>query len=592
MRHWLIALTLLLPCAQASAQGSHNFHAATGSSSGLDITLSPWLNAAPHVGYFPVSVSVTNNTGRDGVWEVSVENNEFNGLSSQNRFSIRADKGSVSTSTHLAVAVLGNRTRDRSWTSTTFKIQGPEVTYPGLGSIQGCQIEPVVEESFVALGTQSQTLFPWLNSDIDLATARSSPGIGGSKVITEHTPTDWRGLSGLTSYWMSENEWRSLRGSQKSAVLEWVAMGGHVVIAGNEGSKAEELLTQTVAGFKQQDKKAVVGLGTVAVVEGEVHRNEVQTKSRLQSQNGRTIPYLLESYRTFDWKARDLVPAPTVQTAVIFLFLVVFALLAGPVNLFVFAKSTQRHKLFWTTPLISLVGSVLLLVIIFLSDGTGGSGVRLTVGVMVPEMDRVVIRQEQICRTGVLMGSSFPIAEPSLMNRLEFQDRSRRYDQPEQLRLVENESTRSGDWFQSRSVQAHAVQTVRATRGEVRFRADGDKPTVVSSFDVPLERLWLVDEEGKLWIANDISPGERKTLQQSKEISSLSGWKHADDSLPVLCGSLLRDALRPLQQNPRSIVLAQVKSGSAAKLAIPTLDSIDWKDDQAYLVGSYVIDAP
>src|SRR5690606_21574539 len=56
--------------------------------------------------------------------------------------------------------------------------------------------------------------------------------------------------------------------------------------------------------------------------------------------------------------------------------LVLFAIIVGPVNLFVFAKVGKRHRLFITTPIISLATSLLLVGLIILQDGFGGSGFR------------------------------------------------------------------------------------------------------------------------------------------------------------------------------------------------------------------------
>lgn len=309
----------------------------------------------------------------------------------------------------------------------------------------------------------------------------------------------------------------------------------------------------------------------------------------LEPQNRHSVMNLLEDYGTSTWKARDMVPVPQMQMTLMVLFMVVFAVLVGPVNLFVFAGPTRRHRLFWTTPLLSVAGSLVLLLIMFFSDGTGGSGVRLSVGVMVPELDRVIVRQEQICRTGVLLASAFPVAEPSMMTQLVLKrSRNSVFDTEEHLMLHEDATQRSGDWFRSRSVQAHALQTVRASRGEVRFRASGETPSVVSSLEVPLSRVWVVDEKGDTWIASDVGPGERKNLQKSATPFAQLVW--SERALPPLAGPLLKDALAEVQRLKAGYVIAEVERAAVSRLAVATLDSIQWNEDHAFIVGPYVVE--
>ena len=66
-------------------------------------------------------------------------------------------------------------------------------------------------------------------------------------------------------------------------------------------------------------------------------------------------------------------------------FILVFAVLVGPVNLFWLADASRRHRLFWSTPLISVAASLLLVGVIALQDGFGGSGERVMATLLVPD---------------------------------------------------------------------------------------------------------------------------------------------------------------------------------------------------------------
>ncbi|NIP92090.1 MAG: hypothetical protein GWO24_00865, partial [Akkermansiaceae bacterium] len=69
-----------------------------------------------------------------------------------------------------------------------------------------------------------------------------------------------------------------------------------------------------------------------------------------------------------------------------------------------------RHRLFITTPLISLGASLLLVVLILFQDGFGGSGQRVTLMEIGPE-NTAYLSQEQIARTGVLLKTGFTTTE-------------------------------------------------------------------------------------------------------------------------------------------------------------------------------------
>lgn len=585
---WLMTGVFAAFCA---ADAAPVFQANTNPDSGLSIQVQPWLSSKPPVGYIPVTVKVDNGSGGAGSWTLTGSNLFFRGGISMTNLKLEVRSGASASIPFLAPGGFASETRSGSYESTSFQINGTGIRYPNAGSLQSCSVQSALEKSYVALGNKSEKMFPWLNTRIDTAVGRSSAGIAGSKVEVRDTPVDWLGLSGLSGYWMSESEWRALTLPQKSAVQDWVALGGNVVIGAADGSSAGDVLKQTLPGLNPTGGTVSLGLGNITAVEPKDRLTEGELQSKfLITQNRHTTAHLLEAFADSQWKARDLVPAPAGVSAVMFAFIVMFAILIGPVNLFVFAGPTRRHRLFWTTPLISLAGSAVLLVTMLFSDGTGGKGVRLTVGIMVPELDRIVVKQEQLSRTGVLLGSSFPIAEPSLMNQLRLKSSGFSFASGEKNSLLmEDNGTRSGAWFQSRSMQAQALQTVRATRGEIRFRTEGEARSVVSSFDMPIRRLWLVDEEGKTWSAEGLNPGERKKLTASEAaflVPSSKFW--TEGALPKLAGPLLKDALETVGKAKNGIAFAEVETGSAGKLAIATLNSIAWQQDMAMLVGPYV----
>ena len=171
-----------------------------------------------------------------------------------------------------------------------------------------------------------------------------------------------------------------------------------------------------------------------------------------------------------------------VRSGLIFGFIAIFGILVGPVNLFWLAPAGKRQRMFWTTPLLSLGGSLLLVAIMVLQDGIGGNGARLTLAILQPEQKRLALMQEQVSRTGVLLKRSFPIVEPGWMQPLDLAKAESSYSSREgRHSFDETDTTRTGDWFASRSVQAQLLETVRPSRAAIEVfppAAAGQPPSV------------------------------------------------------------------------------------------------------------------
>ena len=201
------------------------------------------------------------------------------------------------------------------------------------------------------------------------------------------------------------------------------------------------------------------------------------------------------------------------------LILLAFGILVGPVNLFVFAKSGRRHRLFITTPLISIGTSLILIALIIFEDGFGGNGTRITLMEVRPDgnQNAAFIQQEQFSRSGVMTSPSFTVETPALIAQTPLAKSrwarftsgygsSGSYD----LQPTSGGLFASGDWFQSRSEQGQLVTAVLPTRG--RIEATNDPATIVSTFDFPIEILLCRDPSGQWHRGENIGKGKPAKL--------------------------------------------------------------------------------
>ncbi|MFK7910472.1 MAG: hypothetical protein AB8F34_07705, partial [Akkermansiaceae bacterium] len=214
------------------------------------------------------------------------------------------------------------------------------------------------------------------------------------------------------------------------------------------------------------------------------------------------------------------------------LILLAFGILVGPVNLFVFAKAGKRHKLFITTPIISLGCSALLIVIIMFQDGFGGRGHRILLMEIQPEENKAYIIQEQAARTGVLLGSSFETSEPTMISPVALAP-------SRWSRVVANGQSASsytaehgtdglnvsGDWFQSRSIHGHLLKTVRPTRGRIELSPDAGAPKLTSTFDYDLDIIFYHAKDGSWWKAEALKKGNSVTMSATNEME-FNTWRN------------------------------------------------------------------
>jgi hypothetical protein len=402
-------------------------------------------------------------------------------------------------------------------------------------------------------------------------------------------PEDWRGWTQFPVVLCTEAEWLGMNPAARRALLERLALGGRagVLVAAADPARIDGLRLPP----RDPSGRRRIGAGEFVTVEwdGETLTREafetfasgiepgMQAKrfaeyggTRQRFRNTGTYGEPLErrfARLTGVFGPRSLPLVPIVW------FLGLLAVIAGPVNLLVFAGPGRRSRLFWTTPAISLVATAILLGLIFTRDGFGGRGARRVLALLLPGQNATAIVQEQFSRTGVLLSGGFPIAEPAWMRPVGDFDLDAGFHESD-------DAWRSGDWFSSRADQAFVIQTVRPSRSGIELVSGGDAPEVISSIDRPLGRVFVIDEQGRHWTAAGLGTGERRLLEPSTA-GDYEAWlaRHEADAGPVRLAALA--AVRSLPGH------AYAEARSAAGVAVATHDAIRWEDELVLYAGPY-----
>lgn len=405
-------------------------------------------------------------------------------------------------------------------------------------------LERVVEESLKALNLRTPNL---------------------AAVEPAQLPADWRVWSSFATVMMGSDDYTALDGAHRSALRAWVATGGKLILVPRrEGERKSETVGAgsivTLASPLPEPAGAPDLVAAEISLDGGVgHPDASALAADASSLLGKAVAQ------------------PQPQFLYIGLFVIGFAALVGPVNLFLLAPAKRRHRLFFTTPLISLGGVAVLIATILIQDGIGGTGWRQAVVVLLPGANQALVVQEQGSRTGFLLGRTFPLREDTQISMLALPEwgGSGRPTVPA-LQNTLDAGLAGGDWFRSRSSQAQLLQQLIPTRGRVDRvgTTPAGAPIVVSSVGITLRDFVFRDDAGQLWTADALAPGAKITLVPG------SRW-FTEDSL---------NATRRFDAFLRAAVSEQgghwlAKAGPGELAPIPTLRRITWEDADVIYTG-------
>ena len=348
----------------------------------------------------------------------------------------------------------------------------------------------------------------------------------GSEVDIANLPTEWRAYSGVAAFILKDTEWLGLNAAQRAAISDYVAQGGHLTLltSGNLDSRTPELQLPTPDG-----KPGGYGFGTIFLESIPSFPPDADAlKKTIQHDSAHSAMTVDGNFSR--WGLRASVGTIAVSGAFILAFVLVFGSLVGPLNLFVFARGKNRFRLFWTTPLISILASLILVAAILVTDGVGGKGRQLIAVYSLPGAHREAVIQEQVARTAVLFSSQWhsdqdylitPISEHALNEAVApagyrvYGLRSNPADSPDTYIQQENEF--SGNWFRSRAISGQYLQAVRPSRASLTvlnpqaFDSGQAAPVVLSSFPEELDQVFLLDSHWHYWTCAHLGPGRKQT---------------------------------------------------------------------------------
>lgn len=592
------SLCLLLLTLAGSGYGQRSI--ATGMmeiDSGLTLDLSSVFDPLPNSGMVPVKVSVSNERPQDVRWHFSFHSKSLlypKQHEHQSRFTIESPAGQKQSATFLvplSVAYGASHTSGLSYHHEFRMI----AEVPGIANRE----YPVHERSIMKLPCIAISPALALTSHAKLKVAHKSiPSLKGShdgfgsEFSLSDLPEDWRGLSGFDFLMMTVPEWLSLRPAQRLAVVQWARLGRVLDLYHPPPLNPAAAQLPTI----EQNGKHTLSLGEVRFFPWNgMGLEPISTVRRYADARpySRHSEILKTAYaqKNMDWPLRQQLGQAHDGAWQVMLFLVIFGILVGPVNLFVLAPSHRRHRLLITTPLISALATALLCLIILLQDGVGGRGLRFALVNLQPEEATAYVTQEQICRTGVLTHSSFESLQPMILEPVALPPsawvRLTQDTRTGKMTLNQEGKQSSGTYFQSRSEQAHLLRAAVPTRARVEWKAGlaaDAAPELISTLKGDLEQVFCADAAGQLWCSTQpLRTGQSVKLKKCSMSDLRSKLKDITDQAGGHLQRRFLAELLHLDLVPGTFIATS--QAPPAEFTLESLPSIEWQKSYALFLG-------
>ncbi|MEM0895981.1 MAG: hypothetical protein AAGJ79_03770 [Verrucomicrobiota bacterium] len=396
--------------------------------------------------------------------------------------------------------------------------------------------------------------------------------IGALGFVPDRLPADWRAYTGFDVIACRATSWVDVPKPARRAIGEWVKLGGRLVL----WDRSETTLKTVRNDLEALDAKNA-GLGKIILTTASNDSQAARLLRQGWNFKEKNLQHALEhSYEPSNWPLLESMGQRSFGTTLVVLVLIAFGILVGPFNLFSLAKAGRRHLLFITTPIISLVTSLLLAGFIFIQDGFGGSGKRFVLIESDPGQNKLFLTQEQTSRTGVVLNRAFETSDPAWITHVALKSSRWSYvhrDESVNARLSLNGSQFGGDWFRSRSEQAHFAQSVVQSRERLELHdpgtPDGSRPPqLLSTFRCTLENVYFFGRGGTLWVAPEVRSGSPVTLVKSND-DPVEAWQKI---AAPLSGSLRNSTKSVTEDFQESFFFAAAKGDSVPVISAGPMD--------------------
>lgn len=594
-RFFLLCLALHA-CGQVTAQETF-FRSVFEPKSGSYVEVTSLFSKLPSSGYAPVRVTIANRTSVPVSVSLNFhsESNAYYGsgsLHAKSSFTASSPAGIVSAVDFLVPVASTVKNAGSSMGANS-----QSLTLHMVGAANEHHVQSSTNSSDFPYLLMSESLSTPNASSLDRELNKHLHGSSGGYVPGNLTfagkfdpkfmPEDWRAYIGHDGILLTDLDWLNLSPGARAAILQWNRQGGYLrLYASNPNNTLESLsiATEEKDGNQMRSK----GLVKISSLPSSLALDAPKTLGEVVAKNNMwplQVKSVIEDYSNGSWGLHNTLGSKTFHFLLFILVLIAFGVLVGPINLFVFAKSGMRHKLFITTPLIAIGASVLMIILIFVQDGLGGRGIRVQWMELVREDsdNNAYIHQEQVSRSGVLIGNRFVIGDPASITPLPLVNsqwtrltNSNSNDQSYEMNIVDKGLQVSGDWFQSRSEQAQMIRAVVPTRARIESTDAANENALLSNFEHEIDAIYICGKGGKYWYAEKIPSGKNFLTRECSQAE----FENFVDNIGANLGKSQQKQLDSLAMR-RGYYIARASQAPM----IETYSAIRWTQNTSIITG-------
>jgi hypothetical protein len=335
-------------------------------------------------------------------------------------------------------------------------------------------------------------------------------------------PTQWLYYSRYDTIVVTSTDMHAMPAVVQAALRQYVECGGCLLVLGPwqvpaEWQRRRQVLDKDLVTWEGYD--AGFGQCLISTEIDPWRWTPRQWRHLLGAWERTALPWrqrktVAEAHRDFPVKGATSFPERGLFGA-----LILFAVLIGPVNLYVLARKNRRIWMLWTVPAISLLASAGVLGFMLWSEGWGGhvrtealtildetSGRAATVGwtgyyaAVTPGDGLHFSRDTELTP---LLGSYFLYAGDRAFRTIDWSG--------EQHLAVGWLTARVPAYFLIRKTEARP-EHVTVTKAQ-----DGSL-TLTNSLGAPIRHFWVADSQGRIYTAADVPPGGQAVLKVQAEM--------------------------------------------------------------------------
>jgi hypothetical protein len=319
--------------------------------------------------------------------------------------------------------------------------------------------------------------------------------------------TSWLQYLRFDGMLLTARDWAELPPAVQTEILRWLAAGGTLTFFGAPENFPATRPTELTAGVPA----AYYGFGVVFTLPEEQEAIEeplVRAMREHWSRGVRTTEFAF-TIEPREPDTMQLVGKNTLPVGPLFMLLVAFAIVGGPLNVFFLAKKNKRLWIFWTLPLLAVATAVVLVGAVMFREGW----LKIEKTSALTLLDETRGEAATIGITGfytTVAPKNVQFDATTDVRPLHGITSETHTDWTEGQRLV------SG-WIGSRVPRTFAIRRSEPRRERLPIRREGNHLLALNGLGADIDRLWVADEHGVIHRITNLPAGKEAVLVRTSD---------------------------------------------------------------------------